>query len=249
MHTCINMYAHTHTSPYTLHLEVFLNLFLIGGNCFMMCCFLPHDNTNWIHNYTYVTPLELPLLPHPTLCVITEHPGSASCYTAAPHQPSIWRLFDTIVYICCHGCYFLYSSHSLLPPLCPQVCTWSFEGEVLEFKPSYVGIHIFSRSILSQVFSMQGRNMGNTTAIRCTVSTLWKNSGWLNTIFNLAPMHTDSPPWLCQRAWRCLHSPKKERPCSRLWLIWLGSTEVLWLSHHSLTLSTSYKALWQHLTA
>ena len=61
--------------------------------------------------------LSLPPLPHP-------HPPRSSqgtrlgspCYAATSHQLSV---LHKGVYIC--QCYFLHSSHSFIPPLCPQV--------------------------------------------------------------------------------------------------------------------------------
>ena len=50
--------------------------------------------------------------------VITEHQTGIPCYRATSHQRSILHL---IVYKC--WCYFLHSSHSLPPRLCPQVCS------------------------------------------------------------------------------------------------------------------------------
>ena len=50
--------------------------------------------------------------------VITECQTGLPCYTATSHQLSILHL---IVCIC--WCYFLHSSHSLPPRLCPQVCS------------------------------------------------------------------------------------------------------------------------------
>jgi len=98
------------------HANVFLNLFFscrkIALQCICFCCTTP-----WIsHNYTYIPSLLSlsPLPPHPTPLgyyrALTRL-GSL-CYIATSHWLSILRM---IVYKC--QCYFLCSSHPLLPPL------------------------------------------------------------------------------------------------------------------------------------
>jgi len=82
------------------------------------CCVVSCCTMQMSHNYTRIPfLLSLPPLPHP-------HPPRSSqgtrlgspCYAATSHQLSV---LHKGVYIC--QCYFLHSSHSFIPPLCPQV--------------------------------------------------------------------------------------------------------------------------------
>ena len=96
------------------HANLFLNLFFswrkIALQCICFCCTTP-----WIsHNYTYILSLlSLSLLPssHPSRILQSTRLGSL-CYIATSHWLSILRM---IVYKC--QCYFLCSSHPLLPLL------------------------------------------------------------------------------------------------------------------------------------
>ena len=121
-----------------------VNLFLIGGwlQCYVVFC---HTST-WIsHRYTYVPSL-LSLLPtshlpphitplgcHRALgwapCIIQQippayvflHQWAQSCLTLCDPMDCSTPGFHMVMYM--FPCYSLHSSHPLLPPLGPQVCS------------------------------------------------------------------------------------------------------------------------------
>ena len=97
---------------------------LIGGNTLQCCVGFCRTTMQFSRNYTYITSLlSLPPSRHIT------PPGSSQsmkqgslCYTATSHQLSA---LHTVVYIC--RCYFLYLSHSLLPPLYLHLLDFKFQ--------------------------------------------------------------------------------------------------------------------------
>ena len=105
--------------PTFLYLFPHLIFYLIF-NCrkiTLQCCVGFCHTTKWIsRNYTHIPPLlSLPLLPpsHPSRSSQSAGLGSL-CYIAASYQLSVLHV---VVYIC--QCYFLHSSYSLPPWLCP----------------------------------------------------------------------------------------------------------------------------------
>ena len=89
-----------------------MSLFCNWKKTALQCCVGFCSTTTQIsHDYTYILSLlSLPLL-------FQSHPSrSKQCYTETFLQLSILHMR---VYRC--GCYFLHSSHSLLPLLCPKV--------------------------------------------------------------------------------------------------------------------------------
>ena len=89
-----------------------MSLFCNWKKTALQCCVGFCSTTTQIsHNYTYILSLLSLLL------LFQSHPSrSKQCYTETFLQLSILHMR---VYRC--WCYFLYSSHSLLPLLCPQV--------------------------------------------------------------------------------------------------------------------------------
>ena len=85
----------------------------------LQCCIGFHCTVGISPNYIYMylSPLEPPSpLPIPPLWVITEHQAGSLCCIVASHWLSVLYI---IVYMCQR--YFLNSTHTLLPPPCPQV--------------------------------------------------------------------------------------------------------------------------------
>ena len=89
------------------------------------------------NSYIHIWPLEKPSPPswaslpshQPTLRSSESIWLGSLCYTAASHKLSVWHM---LVYICL--CYFLHSSHSLLPSLWPQVCSLYLRLNPMFFK-------------------------------------------------------------------------------------------------------------------
>ena len=88
---------------------------IIALQCYVGFCY---TTVQIRYKYTYIPSL-LSLPPnstsHPSRSSQSSRLGSLCC-TATSHQPST---LHKIEYIC--QCYFLHLSHSLPPPLCPQV--------------------------------------------------------------------------------------------------------------------------------
>ena len=105
---------------FTLFLCFLVFFFLNWKKIALQCCIgFFHKIIIISHNYTYIPSLVcLPLLlpSHPFGLSQSMKLGSL-CYTATSHL----SISHMIVHIC--QCYFLYSYHSLLPLLFPQVCS------------------------------------------------------------------------------------------------------------------------------
>ena len=76
----------------------------------------------YIYLLVYISPSSrCPPTPCPPSCLSRSSQSArlgSACYTAPSFQLSVLHV---VVYVC--QCYFLHSSHPLLPLLCPQVCS------------------------------------------------------------------------------------------------------------------------------
>ena len=87
---------------------------IIEDNCSTILCWpLPHIHSN--PPQVYICPVPTESLSHPSR--LSQKPGLSSLfYRANSHRLSV----SHTECICCHA---IRSSHSLLPPLCPQICS------------------------------------------------------------------------------------------------------------------------------
>ena len=148
----------------------------------MLFWFVLHDNVNQPQWYIYHLPTDPPSLSSSYLSRSSQTTGLGSlCYIATSHQLSV---LHTVLYLC--QCYFLHSSHSLLPWLCPQVCSLflylhffpanRFMNTIfLDYKYIYIYVNILSFFSLSDLLQSVYQALVSSISLELTQmhSFLW----------------------------------------------------------------------------